>query len=676
MPLTIDHSVGYLTKSEREKICSNERRETDLLLSSMVSDVEVKLPYSRRPREIYSTELPKRNWPKAIAETYQANQVGSFAGNFDKSMTTTIRAGNTILTFEEFVNFRHGAHDQCRKYSVNLDEYKKLETTHKLNSLEIADDSIEDLTIVGPATLRAIDGNFAKILYTCSKHGCIFPCLCLWCNIKDDYDRDHLLECEHESILHPGFFDEKKHLFTVKNADSFNINYLNENLAFGNQFCTNRTCAGCVARYPRKSCGKDCPCPTCPNCKSIDVFKYPGTDKECSDCRTALLDHEAYHFVYHYMCLFCQDSAWRFLNNLTEEDYWGYLEYKRNQELRSCHYCFKIFYDRKTMIRHINIVHEGVPDKLLSCGECTKTFGSRQALRYHDMVEHQKLNLQLPCYICDKLFNFEAKLDDHMREVHRSFQVTCHICESNFKRQSNLNHHYKIVHDVLINEIYVAGNSSIPDVFYCHLCDMKTREKRTLNHHIKYVHYKEDQEEFECDQCQFKSREKKTMNRHKKIHEKGERALFFCDQCEFSTAVKYNLSRHKKIHDKEKSALFFCDQCDFSTVLKYTLNHHKKILHNHEKKEYLCDKCSYKTDQIKTLNRHTKQVHKKYFKCDQCEFRTIDEKELEKHNNILHYHCDTCEFKTAYRTILRDHIKLVHPDEIPKKKFRFNSDDQ
>ena len=79
--------------------------------------------------------------------------------------------------------------------------------TDKIKSLKIE--------LVGPASVK---GKIDRILYTCTNHRCIFPCFCLLCNLTDDNPW-----CEHRIVLHPRFFDNKNHLFTVKNADSWNI---------------------------------------------------------------------------------------------------------------------------------------------------------------------------------------------------------------------------------------------------------------------------------------------------------------------------------------------------------------------------------------------------------------------------------------------------------------------
>ena len=99
MPVVVDHS-GFGHKDRPIEI----RRDTDLLLSTVVNNVKVSMPFSRRTQQIYTSSSPPTEWwPKMVAEVYRVNPVGQFAGDFDKSITSNITAGNTVLTFDEFV---------------------------------------------------------------------------------------------------------------------------------------------------------------------------------------------------------------------------------------------------------------------------------------------------------------------------------------------------------------------------------------------------------------------------------------------------------------------------------------------------------------------------------------------------------------------------------------------
>ena len=707
MPILVDHS-GY----SNDKCNPREKLATDLLLSLELSELTLKMPHSRITRSRYSSSPPTKSWPRLIAKTYNKNAVGAFAGIFDKPLTSNIRCGNTVMTFHEFVEFRHEPENECHHYRVNLKEYFKLDDISKIKSLEISKDECEELKIAGPATIMgSTKEDLPKIVYTCVKHGCIVPCPCYLCN---DEDPD---ECEHV-ILHPGFFDPRLHLFTVRNADSYDINWNEDDLESGNRFCTNRNCRGCVVTHCppqrgfdyRLSCEKvpmTCCCVDCPYCKSLDILKYAGTEQSCKSCCMKLLQHESYHMVYHFMCLFCMESLNKFNDILDEKEYWDELENTRFEESISCQYCNRLFFDKQKKKRHIEIVHKQNPDFLYSCNDCSKAYGSKQALRYHMDRIHEEVDLEIPCDICEKTFRMEQNLDEHMREVHRNLKYDCHLCPAGFKRQSNLNHHYKVKHNIILNNFYLNSNPEIFEYFECDQCDHKTREKRTLTHHIKFVHHKNEQPVLSCDMCNFCTIEKKTLNHHKKTkHAENEQPVLSCDMCNFCTISRKTLNHHKKTkhaeeqrvgyecrecdfvtnekktlnrHQKAKhevfEQLYDCNQCSFKTSRKDTLTNHIKVIHDKNRQSVLaCDLCNFETIQKKTLNRHKKNVHKeeqkvqghvsKSMTCDRCEYKTNNKNIMEHHKKAMHnskaYNCQTCEFRTIDEDLLRKHVSSEH----------------
>ena len=97
------------------------------------------------------------------------------------------------------------------------------------------------------------------------------------------------------------------------------------------------------------------------------------------------------------------------------------------------------------------------------CNDCDKYFGSNQAINYHQIIEHQQINLELPCSICDKTFKVEEGLDEHVRSVHTIKHVRCHMC------------HYKVVHDMDIASLYTRH----PDTYEVNSCPF-WEDKRTV----------------------------------------------------------------------------------------------------------------------------------------------------------------------------------------------------
>ena len=136
MPIIVDHSG--VNSVHNDKYNPREKLPSDLLLSLELSHLKLKMPHSRITRSRYSSSPPRKPWPKLIAKTYNENAVGAFAGNFDKPVTSNIRCGNTVLTFREFVEFRHEPENKCHR--VNMNVYYKVDDISKIESLEIADD--------------------------------------------------------------------------------------------------------------------------------------------------------------------------------------------------------------------------------------------------------------------------------------------------------------------------------------------------------------------------------------------------------------------------------------------------------------------------------------------------------------------------------------------------------
>ena len=671
MPVVVDHS-----RYSNEDYNPPKKLETDLFLTLELPNVTIKMPHSRIPRSRYSSSPPGKKWPKLIAKTYIENAVGSFAGNFDKPITSNIRCGNTILNFREFVEFRHEPGNECHAYKIDMEKYFELDDVSKMKSFKLVDDELYGFKLVGPASIKGSEYELNTIVYTCVKHECVLPCPCYLC-IDEDPD-----ECDHK-ILHPGFFDPNLRLFTVRNADSYDINWNEENLHYSNEYCTNRKCRGIVltSRPPqqgfnyRMSCiekeGSSCLCSDCPYCKSVDVIKYAGTEKSCTSCKMKLLHHESYHLVYHYMCIFCRESLHKFRNITSEKEFWDEFEERRFEEESSCHFCLRLFFDEPKKKRHIEIVHNKNPDFLFKCKDCIRSFGSKQSLKYHLETFHDHVDMKLPCEICEMSFKTNHNLDVHMRSVHGETEYACDLCYSSFSRQSNLNHHYKICHNTIVNKLFQSDDPSIFEYLECDMCGSRFREKRTLNHHVKFVHLRHEQPVLYCDSCDFETIEMKTLNHHTKMaHKKKEHPLLSCENCDFETNEIKTLNHHKRmLHGKEEVADLECKECNFTTKEAKTLNRHRKTVHTEgASTTFKCSYCEFRTKYKHNLKkhqhrRHSKSVQKrKILKCSQCEFRTLDENEFLKHNSNEHIHCEQCAFMTILPRVMGNHKRKAHKE--------------
>ena len=98
----------------------------------------------------------------------------------------------------------------------------------------------------------------------------------------------------------------------------------------------------------------------------------------------------------------CAESLTKFKDIISEKEYWEQLDEIRYEETISCKFCNRILFDKQKKERHIQIVDNKNPDYLYACDDRSKAFGSKQALQYHVESILEKVNLQIPCSICEK----------------------------------------------------------------------------------------------------------------------------------------------------------------------------------------------------------------------------------------------------------------------------------
>lgn len=531
---SMDRQLNY-----REQIHDDERKTNDLKLSvGLMTDdrnIVLRLPKSRVSRRRFKSNCQDGpdtfDWNKVIAEEYQNNPVGGYQGNFDKPICEKeiefLHCGNWLISFQDFVSYRHEPESCCSIFDINRKKYSGLENKDKIDAYFISGKPIK--VNFGPSS-SIVD---QSVTYTCIKNMCVFPCLCQICVLDKN-------QCNKHSILHPGYFEAKNDWYTVRNGDSFNIN-VND--------------------------WKKC---------SSNIYKYAGIPRSCLECTDNVFHHQAFHFVYHNSCKFCRASRYRFDGVRTQEHFVRRLQILEDREELSCHICYDIFSTGQDKNRHIDIVHFKDVKKQYSCSQCNHIVYSKQALFYHTERQHNKDNktLRFQCDYCDKKFHVKHSLNVHVRYAHEFDQVKCDYCSETFKKQSNLNSHMKYVHDIFCNKILLDDECEIA-FFDCDDCSFQSRYEKHLRRHIATVHTKGPI--MSCTQCNFETIYMANLQSHiKKIHLKD--GQFSCDQCSFKTIYMRNLKTHiEGIHETKEN--FKCPDCSFSSVYKRSLTRHLKEIH-------------------------------------------------------------------------------------------------
>ena len=214
-------------------------------------------------------------------------------------------------------------------------------------------------------------------------------------------------------------------------------------------------------------------------------------------------------------CPYCSKQYWSNQHRLLKRHIELFHSLKKKTfppiEGKTCPVCFKTFYNKTNVKRHLLTEHER--SLRISCPECEKTFASKSALDYHVKVHSSQTEVN--CDECKESFPDFRSLNSHKIKHHRpSNEKKCADCGVVLKGKSSLNRHMMEVHDV------TRYDTKKIDVFVfshkCDQCDFKSKRIDHLKDHIAQKHSKE-KEMFPCGSCEKVFSYKKTLRRHQKF---------------------------------------------------------------------------------------------------------------------------------------------------------------
>ena len=138
----------------------------------------------------------------------------------------------------------------------------------------------------------------------------------------------------------------------------------------------------------------------------------------------------------------------------------------------SKHSCNKCDYQtnlESQLTKHKIDVHGEKPTPTYQCDVCDFGDNKEENVLNHKIANHSKED----CEMCDFTTENNAKLEEHVRDIHKQTKFKCNVCLSSFKTKTTLQDHLK---------------SHKPDTFPCDYCGHKADSLSKLDDHIETYH--------------------------------------------------------------------------------------------------------------------------------------------------------------------------------------------
>ena len=165
------------------------------------------------------------------------------------------------------------------------------------------------------------------------------------------------------------------------------------------------------------------------------------------------------------------------LCNICGKSYSCLYNHKIQQHIRpkkyECQECKENFTTQQTLTRHIQRIHEGIPDdKKFACEQCGVLHATAFRLKMHIKTKHDKV-YDYKCEHCNKSFGRKNHLVQHIENVHEKIKEACPYCGKLYDKQG-LKRHIKD-HEGQRNHT-------------CHICSNSFKRREHLKNHLQTIH--------------------------------------------------------------------------------------------------------------------------------------------------------------------------------------------
>ena len=271
---------------------------------------------------------------------------------------------------------------------------------------------------------------------------------------------------------------------------------------------------------------------------------------------------------------------------------------------------------------------------------------------------------KLFCSYCQKGFNKNFDLAQHVRSHTGERPYQCVICGRGFAQKSNVKKHmtthkvWPLGHKTLPSEEEeTPGGSSVRTLNTKQSLSPNSRQL-TLSVNTSY----------QCQYCKENFNKYPELKTHIKVHEAEKHYKCTVRNCGKLFLDLDLFLEHTSLHQDKEYRCHICSKM-FQDLNQLNLHSYTHITdeQTREKQFFQCSKCKNKYSSMEALDHHLDTASHSFL-CDLCDKEFASERLFRKHLAVTHtegmFKCDICNKKMKNEHYLKSHM-MIHTGELP-----------
>ena len=201
--------------------------------------------------------------------------------------------------------------------------------------------------------------------------------------------------------------------------------------------------------------------------------------------------------------------------------------------------------DNKHVNKHVDKKEDderipSIPDTLIGCKKCKKSFINTADLEKHMSEDHIILNVY-NCTACTYKFTAAHELKNHFESLHTSpLSIACEKCDFKSCDDKEMKMHTQTMHKPITVDLTVQDHTSPPSIA-CERCDYQSNDDNEMKLHTQTNHMTPrvdlnvpDQRVIRCNMCDYKCRYTIQYKKHM-AKEHNPESKYSCKECDFTS---------------------------------------------------------------------------------------------------------------------------------------------